>query len=329
VPVVVDKDLDKGGGRSRGWSHYLSNSTVLQSRLRYSTEPVCFWVRWCQLFLPASPSPLPQRREERSHSSVKGGDPTPAMSLSRVTAAVSDAVAVLRSPSHASIGRSFAPALLPTQLVDSLHRAFPLWSAHDLAKALEAQVQLFVATAPARTAASASARSAFFASYSFAMFLSPLRDVVNAVSSARERGGQEREETEMGSPRVSSQAAASSSSPPSPLSSSSSPSPCVASEAAAGVEDGQLNPPSSLSNDTTVRQSTRTAVRRPPLMATRTLPRRVREGEKSLPSLPPSVSSKTSKPAVVALFGLERVLADLTATDAASTSPALLANHLQ
>ncbi|KPI84382.1 hypothetical protein ABL78_6563 [Leptomonas seymouri] len=306
---------------------HLRNVDALQQQLQFSTEPIYFWTRWCQVFLPDPPPPASSLSEQLERKEGDGPSERVARAaevLSPVATAVSNAVAILRNPSRAWAGLPLQPitpstandtannnthcptAPLPrtTQLLDTLQSAFPLLLTHEMVGALEAQSQLFLTSGIHTTAAAMMARStpsstdaarSLFVSYSFVSSIAPLREVVStfhhnlqiAASAAHlskspsslEEDGTVRTNVRYGSSQVASQ--------PSPLLQCLISPSCVALPTPA---DDDFIPTTSSSSPLkpdsvkTVRQPARAGTKRPPLTATRTLPRRViEEGKPSVP----------------------------------------------
>ncbi|KAG5491965.1 hypothetical protein GH5_00862 [Leishmania sp. Ghana 2012 LV757] len=163
-------------------SHDQGKEARLQRRLQLSKEPVCFWLRWCLLFMP---SPLVQ--EQRVDSSVSS-NPSSTLLLSALES-VARGLCCPRAACFQGPQRSAAP---PTVLVCLLQHAFPLYTPANLMTTLTAQAQLFlacgadqhrVAAAEAQAAmASLSTRAtlggADFAPYSFTVAVAALRKAV-------------------------------------------------------------------------------------------------------------------------------------------------------
>ncbi|KAG5490968.1 hypothetical protein JIQ42_00854 [Leishmania sp. Namibia] len=163
-------------------SHDQGKEARLQRRLQLSKEPVCFWLRWCLLFMP---SPLVQA--QRIDSSVPS-NPSSTLLLSALES-VARGLCCPRAACFQGPQRSAAP---PTVLVCLLQHAFPLYTPANLMTALTAQAQLFLACgADQRRVAAAEAQASTtslstratlggvdFAPYSFTVAVAALREAV-------------------------------------------------------------------------------------------------------------------------------------------------------
>lgn len=158
-------------------------AALMQRRLRASTEPVCFWLRWSLLFLPP-------------HHTTAGATAPADDAHSPLMAALETLCTGLRRPSAVWLGGppqlptavSAATALPATELVRALTHAFPLYTPTEAVDALRAQAHLFLTTRGPETSVvvdAATPGDPRFAAFSFAALLAPLRGVVNRAPERR------------------------------------------------------------------------------------------------------------------------------------------------